>query len=484
MSEKVPVTIDDLKQIPILEGLPDKVLKWILDRAGYMEFEDGAVMYRTGEPIDDMWLLVEGIIQFYMDVNGRLVHYFTFGHEPPAKGVGGLLPYSRMKTSPGWTYAQGHVKGVSLHKRYFRDLEHISPELIQRLIANMTERARFFATRKLQDEKISALGKLSAGLAHELNNPAAAIQRTVTELAHRVKNNYELTSELLKENVTSDEVNHVYELVTRQAETPRDKKQSLMQKMAREDELVDKIGSYGFPDPQTLAETMNDAGIDVDALEEIHKGLSDKTFVPVMKWLCNILISSRVIKEVEDASSRISTLVTAMKSHVHMDRSVAMQPVDIHEGIDNTLTLLNHKIKKKNIRVDRQYDEHLPEVTAYGGELNQVWSNLIDNAIDAMDQEGRLTITTKHENEMVKISIIDNGPGIPEEIRNQIFDPFFTTKKQGEGTGIGLDLVKQIANRHHGEVKLFSKPGRTEFQVVLHVNPPEEEHFGIQNPTE
>lgn len=483
MAKEVEATVKELGNVPILQGLPEETLQWIKDRITCFEYEDGEVIMRTGESADQMWFLLNGEAQFYMDINGRLVHYYTFGQDELTGGVGGLLPYSRMKTSPGYSYAQGQCRVVMLHKDHFKELEEVSPELIQRLVSNMTERARFFATRKLQEEKISALGKLSAGLAHELNNPAAAIQRTVTELSNRIKNNYELTSQLLKADVQSKEVSHVNDLILRQAAKPRDKKQSLMQKMAQEDELSEKLDSYGFPDPQTLAETMNDADIDLDTLEEIRQGLSNETFVPVMKWLCNILISTRVIKEVEDASKRISDLVTAMKSHVHMDRSVAMEPIDIHEALTNTLTLLNHKLKKKNIKVDRQYDENLPEVMGYGGELNQVWSNLVDNAIDAMEQEGQLKIITKQDGHMVRVSVIDNGAGIPADIKNKIFDPFFTTKRQGEGTGIGLDLVNQIVTRHHGEVKVFSEPGRTEFRVILPIFPPEPDTNDPKRPT-
>lgn len=467
----------------MLEGIPDVQLQWILDRSEPMDHEEGEVTYRTGDVMDTMWLLVEGAISLYMDIKGRLVYYITFSHDPPFLGVGGALPYSRLDKSPGWSYVQYPVRGISLHKSHFKELEEVSPELMQRLITSMIERARFFATRKLQEEKISALSKLSAGLAHELNNPAAALQRTATELDARLKNNYQLTSQFFEVEVPAKEVKHIYELMLKKANKPRERKQGLLAKIAQEEELTEKLESYNYPDAPALAEIMNEAGIDLETLEEIHEELPAKLFVPVMMWLNNILISSRAIQEVSDASKRISDLVTAMKSHVRMDRSTAMEPVDISKGLSDTLTLLNHKIEKKNIKVDRQYDESLPKVMGYGGELNQVWSNLVDNAIDAMDQHGNLAVSASREHHMVKVSVIDNGAGIPPDIKNQIFDPFFTTKKQGEGTGIGLDVVKQIVTRHHGEVKVFSEPGRTEFQVYLPIAPPEKDTDDPQRPT-
>jgi signal transduction histidine kinase len=179
-----------------------------------------------------------------------------------------------------------------------------------------------------------------------------------------------------------------------------------------------------------------------------------------------------VIHEVGDAAARISTLVGAMKSHVYMDRSQTRQAVDVHRGIDETLTILNHKLRKKNIEIVRNYDPALPELLGYGGELNQVWTNLIDNAVDAMDDSGRLQLTTEHGSDEVRVTFEDNGKGIPPEHLSQVFDPFFTTKRQGEGTGIGLDIAKQIVDRHHGTIRVNSVPGKTEFQVILPLAPP------------
>jgi signal transduction histidine kinase len=232
------------------------------------------------------------------------------------------------------------------------------------------------------------------------------------------------------------------------------------------------LTALGVENPEAHAETLVESGLRMEELDEIHSGVDATRFSTLMRWLCNILLSSRVIHEVGEASSRISALVGAIKSHVYMDRARARQPVAVHQGISDTLTILNYKLKTKDIIVERSFAEGLPEISGYGGELNQVWTNLIDNAIDAMDQEGRLQVSTCREGEAIQVTITDNGKGIPSEIMGQIFDPFFTTKRQGEGTGIGLDIVKQIVDHHHGEVRVNSVPGKTQFHVVLPLQPP------------
>ncbi|HKR03332.1 MAG TPA: histidine kinase, partial [Bacteroidia bacterium] len=190
-------TIHDLKKVIALSDLPDEHLQWILDHSEYHEHEDGTLLMKTGDPVDVMWILLEGSIPFYMDINGRQVFYFSFENDGMTGGVGGMLPYSRMKTSLGYAYAKGKIRALNIHKKYFPELEKLNPDFIQRLIGYMTERARHFATMQLQHEKVSALGKLSAGIAHELNNPASAINRISSELKKRLRQNFDLTDKLL-----------------------------------------------------------------------------------------------------------------------------------------------------------------------------------------------------------------------------------------------------------------------------------------------
>jgi len=460
--------LGDLRNVIAFKDIPDEHLQWIIDRSDYREFEDGAIIMKTGETVEWMWILLEGKITFYMDMNGTLVHFYNFENDTATGGVGGLIPYSRMKTSPGYAYSVGKTRGLTLNKKYFQELEKLSPELIQRLISYMTERARVFATRQLQHEKVNALGKLSAGIAHELNNPAAAINRISSELNKRLQMNYTLTENLVLHAADPALIKSMHELLDQKENDPvKKKKLTSMQRLEKEEEFTQWLEQNGFDQIRQASETFTEAGFSTDDFENIKKLADGGSFVALVAWAENLLCSRQLIKDLDNASGRISKLVGAIKSHVHMDRTNDVQPTNINDDIENTLTLLGYKIREKNITVDLKLGAGLPNIDAYVGELNQVWTNLIDNAIYAMERNGRLSIETCCDVKNITIKITDNGSGIPPEIVSRIFDPFFTTKKVGEGTGIGLDLVSRIIKRHNGEIKVCSVPGKTEFSVCI-----------------
>jgi signal transduction histidine kinase len=461
-------TIEELRKVIALSDLPDDHLQWILDHSEYREFEDGTVIIRTGEPTEVMWILLEGKISFYRDFNGTLVYYYNFENDNVTGGVGGLLPYSRMKTSAGYAYASGKVRGMIMHKKYFAGLEQLNPEFIQRLIGYMTERARYFATLQLQQEKVSALGKLSAGIAHELNNPASAINRISSELKKRLSQNFVLTDKLLNHCVNPQHIQSIHALVeAKEAEGRKKTRLTARQRIQNEDEINNWFEKNGFTGKELPSETFAEAGFTIEDFEKIRENVGEKALLNVLQWLENFLSSERVVQDLEEASGRISGLVTAIKSHVHMDRTNEMQATDLHKDIENTLTLLGYKLREKNISVTKDFIENFPEINAYAGELNQVWTNLIDNAIYAMDQNGKLTVKTCFDKKNAEVRIIDNGSGISSEIKSRIFDPFFTTKKVGDGTGIGLDIVTRIVKKHNGEIKVNSVPGKTEFIICI-----------------
>ena len=464
-----PVTLRELKTVVALNNLPEKHLQWILDHSEYHEFNDGAVLIKKDDPVDVMWIMMGGRIDFYMDVNGLEVFYFSFQNDDATGGVGGLLPYSRMKNSIGYAYAFGNVKALSLHKKYFIELEHLNPDFIQRLIGYMTERARTFATTKLQHEKVSALGNLAAGIAHELNNPASAIHRISSELTTRLVLNLDFTEKLLRYNISAEHILYLKSKVEPRVISSK-QKLSALQRIEKEDDLMLWFEEHRISGNTQVVETFVESGISGEDLENIRVALSWEAFSHVLLWIENLLTSQRILKDLEEASSRISHLVGAIKSHVHMDRTNELQPTDLHSDIENTLTLLGYKLREKNILVKKSFCSDLAEVPAYVGELNQVWTNLIDNAIYAVGENGELTIETTYDSKNVNVKIIDNGTGIPEKILSRIFDPFFTTKKMGEGTGIGLDLVNRIIKRHSGDIKVQSKPGRTEFHICLPIS--------------
>jgi len=460
-----PVTIEELKKVIALSDLPYEHLKWILDHSQVMEYEDGDLLGKTGEPIDWMFIIVEGRVDFYMDVNGRLVFYRYFANDTESGGMTGLLPYSRLKLSPGNSVASGKVRGLRLHKNYFQELERLNPELIQRLISYMTERAKAFATTQMQHEKVNALGNLAAGIAHELNNPASAINRISYDLANRLFFNIELTENMLRQKINADHISYLRKKIEAKDEKQKDK-MSALQRIKNEDKLMSWLEANGLPTDQLVVSTFTEAGFSGEDLETLSN-VSKEDLAQILLWIENLLSSQRIIKDLAEASTRISNLVGAIKSHVHMDRTNELQPTDIHNDIENTLTLLGYKLREKNINVKKSFCEGLVNVPAYVGELNQVWTNIIDNAIYALDKEGELIIETSCDKKSVNVKIIDNGAGIPPEIQSRIFDPFFTTKKVGEGTGIGLDLVKRIIKHHNGEIKVHSNPGRTEFHICL-----------------
>jgi signal transduction histidine kinase len=261
--------------------------------------------------------------------------------------------------------------------------------------------------------------------------------------------------------------NKLFEVLDRK-EKP---KLTLMQRTEREDEMRDWMDDHKVECSDEIAETFLEYGFTIKDLEDLENQLPDKEqyFSPVLNWMNQNLVTERMVNDIQEAAQRIFHLVKSVKNFTHMDQGKAKELIDIHTGIENTLTMLQYKLKKGNIEVVREFDPQLPKIMAMVGELNQVWTNLIDNALDSMQAvgRGRLTIRTEKDHEFVKVSIIDNGPGIPDEIKSRIFDPFFTTKDIGKGTGMGLDVVSRIVAQHHGSVKATSEPGNTTFIVCF-----------------
>ena len=462
-----PVNIEALRNVVALSDLPDEHLQWILDHSEYHEYADGDLIAKYGDPAEVMWFSLVGKVAFYMYVNGRQVYYFTFENNDVTGGVGGLMPYSRMKTYPGYSYALGEVNLLRLNKKHFGELELLNPVFIQRLIGYMTERAKAFATTQLQHEKVNALGNLAAGIAHEMNNPAAAIRGISDELTKRLDRNYDLTKKLLQSNITPQHLQNIHNLVEKkEGRLTEQHKRTTLARMQNEEEIGEWLEQNGVLERE-VAETFSEYGFSPEELENIRLDLGKEAFTKVIPWLENLISSQKIISDLAHASIRISNLVTSIKSHVHMDRTNDLQTTNIHKDIENTLTLLGFKLREKNITINKKFIDGMPDVPAFVGELNQVWTNLIDNAIFALGKNGSLTVETSRDDKNITVSIIDNGPGVPKEILSRIFEPFFTTKKVGEGTGIGLDIVNRIVKRHQGDIKVKSEPGRTEFSVCI-----------------
>lgn len=319
-----------------------------------------------------------------------------------------------------------------------------------------------------QHEKLIALGTLAAGLAHELNNPASAARRAAGHLCHTMQVIQALALRCIEQHLTKTQLEHLLELKRDAIEHAATLKHldSLTQ-IDLEDELTDWLESHGVADGWRLAPTLVAGGLNTLALEAISSQVATDTLNDVLTWLEATLAVASVLNVLDQGTDRIFEIVKAVKAYTYMDQA-PLQDVDLHEGLDNTLTILGYKLKSRSVMVIREYEQNLPRIPAHGGALNQVWTNLIDNAIDAVGEGGTVWVRTSSDKHYVIVEIADNGPGIPPEIQSRIFEPFFTTKEVGAGTGLGLEIAYRIVvGQHNGDIRCFSQPGDTRFQVCL-----------------
>ena len=456
------VTPDDLRQVDIFADLEPAQLQWLADHAEGMRLDAEDEPFEHGAEARHMMIVLEGGMQIYTDRNGQRTLFGTFH----AGTVSGLLPYSRMTHYRGWGVATEASFMALVAKEDFEEMLQAIPVLGERLIGLMSDRVREAAKGDQQREKMLALGKLSAGLAHELNNPAAAVSRGVDALRKRFKTLPDKVAELGAFGLNPERICAVAE---HWAEVSCSlEKLSPMEKSEREDELTDWMEDHGVEEAWCLAETFAEAGFTPDDLETLAAKVPTDAVPALLGWVEGTLAADQVLCEIEEATTRISDLVASIKTYSHMDRSPDRQPVALQQGLDSTLTMLGHKLKKNNITIERDFAADLPPVEAYPGELNQVWTNLIDNAADAMPDGGTLTLRSYLEGAAAVVEVEDSGTGIPEDIRERIFEPFYSTKAVGEGTGLGLDIVQRIVERQHGgAIRVASEPGRTVFKIML-----------------
>jgi signal transduction histidine kinase len=447
-------TFDELKNVPLDQ------LEWFLENSRQYILKEGEYLFQEDEPIKGTHILVKGAVKVFYVQGSGLKELGVFEE----KEITGYLPYSRgkMAGANGLALRDTHMITFPIEKG--RELINKHFELTQALVHIMTDRVRNFTALQQQNEKMMALGKLSAGLAHELNNPAAAIVRGSDMLKKHLQLQPETFKKIMAIKMTGEEVDIVNAKMFEILGKPKPVF-TLMERTDQEDIITEWLDENQVENSFEIAENFVDYGFTIEIMEALKLHIHGDSLSPVFNWINNNLVTDKMVTDIQDASGRISELVKSVKNFTHMDRGSDMQYSDIHSGILNTLTMLNHKIKKNNIQIIEKFDTSLPEVKAFVGELNQVWTNIIDNAVDALEnnKEATLEIKTRKDGEFVEITFTDNGPGIPEEIKNQIFDPFFTTKEIGKGTGLGLDVVKRIINQHHGTIKVNSVPGKTEF---------------------
>lgn len=461
LSSAPPPTVEELQGIKIFADLPQEDLRWLASVMHALDIQTDEVLVRRGDEALYMVALLSGEMRSDLG-NGR-----TFIGR--AGQITGMLPFSRLKVFPGTGRATQPTRVAGLHKDLFPEMMQRIPVLQSRLVGVLADRVREATAADQQREKMAALGKLSAGLAHELNNPASAARRAADELRKSLSSVRTASLKLDKEGLPQESRIFLAELECNRRQLADGEALDSLERNDREEEISAWLSKRSVEAPWSLASTLVDLGCTLETLEDVERHVPRKFLTNVLIRLTAAFTISRLADQIENSTGRISELVRAVKEYSYMDRA-AEQDIDIHEGLENTLIMLHHKLKN-GMTVVREYDRTIPRVQARGSELNQIWTNLIVNAVDATQGKGTITIRTIRDHNCARVEVEDDGPGIPEEIKTHIFDPFFTTKPVGEGTGLGLDIVYRIVRNHGGDISFTSRPGQTCFVIRIPFGP-------------
>src|SRR5215216_2728105 len=491
-----------IHQIKLFSGLTNQELKSI-DKGKEVWFEAGDKIIAEGEH-DTFYVLLDGKVEVILRDGSKEAVLSTYNSGDHFGELPIILGWSDHKCA---CYATKKSHLLRWDEDAFWRMIYSSPSLIRQILHSMAKLIQTLETGLQHDQKLIALGGLAAGLAHELNNPAAAANRTVTQLSDSIQESrllvqklnvqhamtaqqWSYLSELRKETLMPD-LNPIsrYSSLNENSSTPSNLTMNdPIAQAEQEDEIIDWLRSHGVNDGWNLASDLVNAGLTIDKLNDIAADAASSEssttgtkndnntieqenllLQDILSWLNATTRVDRLLYEIKSSTTRISELISAVKSYSYMDQA-PLQDVDIHKGIESTLTMLQHKLKEADVTVIRDYDSNLPHINAIGNELNQVWSNLIDNAIDGIGKHGTITIRTKNEgNSQILVEIADNGSqGIPKEVQSRIFEPFFTTKEPGKGTGLGLSISHRIITQtHKGDINFSSRPGETRFQIRL-----------------
>ena len=460
--------IDDLRSTFLFEKLSDGQLHTLAGLGAEVTFPVGEVLFHEGQLADTLWVLLDGELELTRQVGGQRVVLDTMSH--PGEYAGGIRAFATSGTSGGY-----RATGTTLRpSRFFL----LASDELSRLLDEWLPMAKHLLNgyvRTLESIEVAvrergrliSLGTLAAGLTHELNNPAAAARHTATDLRAVMGRLAALAGRFAAGELTPAQAQVALDLqaeaASRSAVAPR---LSPIETGRIEEDVAIWLDEHDVANSWDLAPSFVAAGLDRPWLESAAHRLGADGLSGALTWIADTLLASALLDQIDDATTRISQLVTAVKDYSYVDRAPE-QEIDIHEGIEKTLVILGYKLKG-GIEIIRDYDSDLPHILADGSELNQVWTNLIDNAIDAMSGQGQIRIRTQRDGNAVLVEIVDQGAGIPSDLSARIFDPFFTTKEVGKGTGLGLDIVWRIVvDRYHGEITFKSVPGETRFLVRI-----------------
>jgi signal transduction histidine kinase len=454
--------MSSLRRIGALEGLTEEEFRWLARNSEEITAEDGQILFRTGEPLEHLTFLLEGSIHVRRPGAGSLGFFVS-----RAGQLTGKLPYSRMKVAGFDGFAAGHTRALFLHQSKFPEMLAAIPSMAQRSVSVLLDRVREMTRVEQQADKLAALGKLAANLSHELKNPASAARSAATTLSAELRN-YGRQKFLLGSLCLSEEHQAAYRawagsieaLLTTAAPPSSDS----IVVSAREDLFTAWLETHKIAEPWTIAPTLAETSLDISHLESLAAALPAAALPTALASFVSGMRAERMTDTVVDATARIFDLISAIQDYSYMDQA-PIQELELTQSLESTLAMFSSRIA--GIYVERDYAPVLPPVTAYGSELNQVWTELIENAIDAMDGQGTLTLRAKVSGGAFLVEICDTGHGIPSEALPRIFEPFFTTKSLGVGLGLGLDNASRIVSKHGGSLTVTSNPGDTCFQVHL-----------------
>ncbi len=458
MEQTTPSLLDRLTVHRTLAEVPRPQLEWLVAHGTEEILEVGEVMTAGGGVVRGLFVVLDGHLTIKVDRGGgpRMVMEWRGGD------VTGVLPYSRIKSPPGSVVAQVRTTILHVPRDLMPQLIHDCPDLTAVLVHVMLDRARVFKSSELLDEKMLSLGRLAAGLAHELNNPASAVARTAKTLATQFTALEAVTRRFCTLNLSNEQCSAIDALRNRPPVAAATL--SALERADRQDALADWLDAHGVSGVEVEALVTADVG--AADLESLDRLVGREKLGTVLAHIAAGQTVRELVAEIDTAATRIHSLVAAVKGFTYVNQQDTLQPIAIGQGLADTMTVLRSKARARSVTIELEVPADLPTVEGYGGELNQVWANLVDNAIDAAPG-GHVLIRAVLEDHHVVVRVIDDGPGIPPEIAARIFDPFFTTKDIGQGTGLGLDIARRIVQRHHGVIEGSSHAGRTEFRVTL-----------------